>query len=120
MRQQVTFILQTSSHGAACAARGAVGAVCAYCHPWDPLSVLAESPQRCDCRVCGGAGAVIYTAISVSPWRPKSAGVFSSGCIFIYCTYLCWGALSSQPAGDCVPKSASSLPIQVGLHPAAY
>lgn len=62
---------------------------------------------------------MIYTAISVSPWRPKSAGVFTSGCIFLYCTYLCWGALSSQPAGDCVPKSVSSLPIQVGLRPAA-
>ncbi len=84
---------------------------CRQCRPWPHSKMIV--------RCAGGAGAVIYTAISVSPWRPKSAGVFTSGCIFIYCTYLCWGALSSQPAGECVPKSVSSLPIQVGLHPAA-
>lgn len=58
-------------------------------------------------------GAVIYTAISISPWRPQSAGLFTSGAVFIYCTYLCWGALSSQPGSKCVPVNATSLPIQI-------
>jgi hypothetical protein len=58
-------------------------------------------------------GAIIYTAVSLSPWRPQSAGLFTSGSIFVYCSYLCWGALSSQPAGDCVPQNPASLPIQI-------
>lgn len=57
--------------------------------------------------------AVAYTALTLSPWRPQSAGLFVSGSVFFYCTYLTWGALTSQPAGTCVPASGSTLPIQV-------
>jgi hypothetical protein len=57
--------------------------------------------------------AVAYTALTLSPWRPQSAGLFVSGSVFFYCTYLTWGALTSQPAGTCVPASGSTLPIQI-------
>lgn len=66
-----------------------------------------------DAAVGCAAVAVAYTALTLSPWRPQSAGLFVSGSVFFYCTYLTWGALTSQPAGTCVPASGSTLPIQV-------
>lgn len=85
--------------------------VCLCCSGISVTSdTIEESPTVAAAQ---SAGAVFYTTLTLSPWRPQSAGLFVSGSIFIYCTYLCWGALSSQPAGDCVPQNATALPIQV-------
>ena len=51
--------------------------------------------------------AVIYTAISVSPWRSPSAGLLTSGVVFIYTTYLVWAALTSEPYGSCSAVSST-------------
>jgi hypothetical protein len=48
-----------------------------------------------------------YAAVSVSPLRHPSAGLFTSAAVFAYCTYYTWSALNSEPTGaEC---SASSV-----------
>jgi hypothetical protein len=51
--------------------------------------------------------AVVYTGISVSPWRSPSAGLLTSGVVFIYSTYLVWAALTSEPYGSCSAVSST-------------
>ncbi|PRW59950.1 putative serine incorporator [Chlorella sorokiniana] len=52
---------------------------------------------------------LIYGAISISPIRPESAGLFTSACVFAYTTYYCWSALNSEPLSHaCANSTASS------------
>ena len=51
--------------------------------------------------------AVVYTAISVSPWRSPSAGLLTSGVVYVYSTYLVWAALTSEPYGTCSAVSST-------------
>lgn len=41
--------------------------------------------------------ALIFTLISVSPWRLEMAGLLTSGVVFLYCAWLVWSALASEP-----------------------
>ncbi|KAK9811743.1 hypothetical protein WJX72_009404 [[Myrmecia] bisecta] len=41
--------------------------------------------------------AIVYTMISVSPWRMESAGLLTAGMVFAYATFLLWSALTSEP-----------------------
>ena len=41
--------------------------------------------------------ALIFTLISVSPWRLETAGLLTSGVVFLYCAWLVWSALGSEP-----------------------
>ena len=41
--------------------------------------------------------ALIFTLISVSPWRLETAGLLTSGVVFLYCAWICWSALASEP-----------------------
>ena len=41
--------------------------------------------------------ALIFTLISVSPWRLENAGLLTSGVVFLYCTWILWSALASEP-----------------------
>ena len=48
--------------------------------------------------------ALIYTALSLTPWRPPAAGLLTAGAVFAYCVYAAWAALSSVPDGNtCAP-----------------
>lgn len=52
---------------------------------------------------------LLYAAISVSPIRNKSAGLFTSAAVFAYCSYYCWSALNSEPAGgSCTASSVGA------------
>lgn len=42
--------------------------------------------------------ALIFTLISVSPWRLETAGLLTSGVVFLYCAWVLWSALSSEPS----------------------
>lgn len=41
--------------------------------------------------------ALIFTLISVSPWRLETAGLLTSGVVFLYCAWIVWSALASEP-----------------------
>lgn len=41
--------------------------------------------------------ALVFTLISVSPWRLETAGLLTSGVVFLYCAWVLWSALSSEP-----------------------
>ena len=41
--------------------------------------------------------ALLFTLISVSPWRLETAGLLTSGVVFLYCAWIVWSALSSEP-----------------------
>ena len=58
--------------------------------------------------------AAVYTAISVSPWRSPSAGLLTSGVVFVYSTYLVWAALTSEPYSSCAAVSSTKA-LQVNL-----
>eukprot|EP00210_Caulerpa_lentillifera_P000755 g730.t1 len=45
---------------------------------------------------------VFVTLISISPWRIDKAGLFTSGVVFAYCSFLLLAALNNQPRNACV------------------
>ncbi len=48
--------------------------------------------------------ALVYTALSLTPWRPPAAGLLTAGAVFAYTVYAAWAALSSVPDGNaCAP-----------------
>lgn len=57
--------------------------------------------------------ALIYTLISVSPWRVETAGLLTSGVVFLYCAWLVWSALGSEPdTARCVYMGAKGTTAQ--------
>ena len=61
--------------------------------------------------------ALIYTLISVSPWRTETAGLLTSGVVFLYCTWLVWSALGSEPdSASCVYSGAKGTTAQKVRH----
>jgi len=58
--------------------------------------------------------AAIYTAVSVSPWRSPSAGLLTSGVVFVYSTYLVWAALTSEPYSSCAAVTSTKA-LQVSV-----
>ena len=46
--------------------------------------------------------AIVVTLISISKWRIESAGLFTSGIVVTYCSFLLLSALNSKRADDCV------------------
>ena len=58
--------------------------------------------------------AAVYTAVSVSPWRSPSAGLLTSGVVFVYSTYLVWAALTSEPYSSCAAVTSTKA-LQVNV-----
>ena len=57
--------------------------------------------------------ALIYTLVSVSPWRVETAGLLTSGVVFLYCAWLVWSALGSEPdTARCVYMGAKGTTAQ--------
>ena len=62
--------------------------------------------------------ALIFTVISVSPWRLETAGLLTSGVVFLYCAWIVWSALASEPdSATCTYDGAKGTTVQkVSLH----
>lgn len=52
---------------------------------------------------------IVVTVISLSKWRPDNAGLFTSGAVFGYCSFLLVSALNSLPAdSECIAGDGMS------------
>lgn len=58
---------------------------------------------------------LVYGAISISPLRTESAGLFTSAAVLAYTCYYCWSALNSEPTSHACASSstASNKTIQI-------
>ena len=70
-------------------------------HHWGSLQVLGPPPQLWPQHLLHhlhpGAGAPLHAHLGV-PWRLETAGLLTSGVVFIYCAWILWSALSSEPS----------------------
>eukprot|EP00891_Asterochloris_glomerata_P004622 jgi/Astpho2/4622/e_gw1.00067.172.1_t len=65
---------------------------------------------------------IVFTLVSVSPWRVENAGLLTSGAVFAYTAWILWSALTSEPdtyhcvfANDTVAGNAATIAFLIAI-----